>query len=145
VIVTFIADLTHYRVAQGIRANFARSRPTRIQKRPKNTLRSTLQTHPFSMGQPLSPDARRLRTIIISAPLLVVTSCMFRFVYGDVGEKLKAFMLDVLYKRLMLGESQRKLKRDPHVDIEGRVGRELISIHTSRDGPNSGANPTGGK
>ncbi|QPK66919.1 hypothetical protein CNBG_10103 [Cryptococcus deuterogattii R265] len=56
------------------------------------------------MGSPLHPDAKRLRTIIISFPLLVVTSA-------------------ILYRRAYLGEEQRKIPRDI---TDSRVAHERI-------------------
>ncbi|WVR06537.1 hypothetical protein IAU60_003568 [Kwoniella sp. DSM 27419] len=57
---------------------------------------------------PLSADAKRLRTIIVSFPLLVVTTA-------------------ILYRRVTYGEEQRKIPRnvtDPSVGQEriGQVG-----------------------
>ncbi|BGP19260.1 hypothetical protein JCM10213_008221 [Rhodosporidiobolus nylandii] len=46
------------------------------------------------MARKLSPDGRRIRTIIITAPFLVASSIL-------------------LYKRLVLGEEQRHLPRPP--------------------------------
>ncbi|WWC70975.1 uncharacterized protein I206_104928 [Kwoniella pini CBS 10737] len=45
------------------------------------------------MAPPMNADAKRLRTIIVSFPILVVTTA-------------------ILYRRTMLGEEQRKIPRD---------------------------------
>ncbi|TDL27810.1 hypothetical protein BD410DRAFT_781714 [Rickenella mellea] len=45
-------------------------------------------------GQKLSADGRRLRIIIVTLPIVVATSM-------------------VLYRRLVLGEEQRRIPRDP--------------------------------
>ncbi|EIW67727.1 hypothetical protein TREMEDRAFT_33442 [Tremella mesenterica DSM 1558] len=55
---------------------------------------------------PLSPDAKRLRTIIISLPILVVTSA-------------------ILYRRTYLGEEQRKIPRDVSESSQSGQGRIL--------------------
>ncbi|KZT26129.1 hypothetical protein NEOLEDRAFT_1132694 [Neolentinus lepideus HHB14362 ss-1] len=47
------------------------------------------------MGTPLSPQAKRLRTIIVTLPIIGATSL-------------------VLFKRVFLGEEQRKLPREGH-------------------------------
>ncbi|WVN90530.1 uncharacterized protein L203_105766 [Cryptococcus depauperatus CBS 7841] len=57
------------------------------------------------MRSPLNSDAKRLRTIIISFPLLVVTTA-------------------ILYRRTVFGEEQRKIPRDS-VDVQ--AGHEKIA------------------
>lgn len=65
----------------------------------------SLDSHPrHRMGSPLHPDAKRLRTIIIAFPLLVVTSA-------------------ILYRRAYLGEEQRRIPRDV---TDSRVAHERI-------------------
>ncbi|GAA6050369.1 hypothetical protein JCM3770_004004 [Rhodotorula araucariae] len=54
------------------------------------------------MARPLNPDGRRIRTIIITAPFLVASSLL-------------------LYKRLVLGEEQRRLPPRPGVVTPGAV------------------------
>jgi hypothetical protein len=61
-------------------------------------------------GLPL--EARRIRMIIVSAPIMVASCCQLLvffpsfFFYQWVNP-------DVLYKRLVLGEEQRQLPHDP--------------------------------
>ncbi|BGP50859.1 hypothetical protein JCM10450v2_006785 [Rhodotorula kratochvilovae] len=52
------------------------------------------------MARQLNPDGRRIRTIIITAPFLVASSLL-------------------LYKRLVLGEDQRRLPPRPNVVTPG--------------------------
>ncbi|WWD18674.1 hypothetical protein CI109_103128 [Kwoniella shandongensis] len=79
------------------------------------------------MAPPMNPDAKRLRTIIVSFPILVVTSA-------------------ILYRRAYLGEEQRTIPRnvaDPRIDERiGQVGgvpwqvqgkEELHPNQTSKD------------
>ncbi|EPQ50820.1 hypothetical protein GLOTRDRAFT_50038 [Gloeophyllum trabeum ATCC 11539] len=56
---------------------------------------------------PLSPQAKRLRTIIVTLPIMGATAL-------------------ILYKRVFLGEEQRKLPRDGHgriVEIKPQVAK----------------------
>ena len=73
--------------------------------------------------QKLSPDARRVRTIMISLPLIGVTSCAIlissEWPYPDA-----IVFVVVLYKRLVWGEPQRRL---PGPDAQG----PLISMKTT--------------
>ncbi|KAI0251889.1 hypothetical protein BJV78DRAFT_1207531 [Lactifluus subvellereus] len=60
------------------------------------------------MGTKLSPQGQRLRTIILTVPIIAATSV-------------------VLYKRLVLGEPQRKLPRPGERNSDRRIvefGRE---------------------
>ncbi|WWD05098.1 hypothetical protein V865_003170 [Kwoniella europaea PYCC6329] len=56
------------------------------------------------MSKPLNADAKRLRTIIVSFPILVVTTA-------------------ILYRRTMLGEEQRKIPRDT---TDAKIAQERI-------------------
>ncbi|GAA6010899.1 hypothetical protein JCM10207_003980 [Rhodosporidiobolus poonsookiae] len=61
------------------------------------------------MPQKLSPDGRRIRTIIITAPFVVASSIL-------------------LYKRLVLGEEQRHLPRPVRgVSVDGRPMQQPLS------------------
>ncbi|WRT67992.1 uncharacterized protein IL334_004967 [Kwoniella shivajii] len=56
------------------------------------------------MSAPMNPNAKRLRTIIVSFPLLVVTTV-------------------ILYRRTMLGEEQRKIPRNI---TDSRIAQERL-------------------
>ncbi|KAA1474579.1 hypothetical protein DENSPDRAFT_841184 [Dentipellis sp. KUC8613] len=58
---------------------------------------------------PLSPQAQRLRTIMITVPIIAATSL-------------------VLYQRLVQGKPQRTLPR-PEDHVEGRIGDFLPEEH----------------
>ena len=91
---------------------------------------------------PIPADARRIRTIIWSTPLLVVTTCesealeRFRSLL-----KLNAVAIDVLYNRLVLGQERRRVeveaKKHPHT----RLGDDAF-MRAYPETPGSKSNPS---
>ncbi|KAI0292871.1 hypothetical protein BC826DRAFT_1105277 [Russula brevipes] len=65
--------------------------------------------------QKLSPQGQRLRTIIVTVPIMAATSV-------------------VLYKRLVLGEPQRKLPRPGERDTD----RKILEFHTEESSNDRG-------
>ncbi|KAF8607141.1 hypothetical protein BDV93DRAFT_552886 [Ceratobasidium sp. AG-I] len=71
---------------------------------------------------PIPADARRIRTIIWSAPLLVVTTY-------------------VLYNRLVLGQERRRVEVEAHKNPHARLGDDAF-MRTYPETPNSKSNPS---
>ncbi|CAK9784565.1 hypothetical protein CC85DRAFT_283015 [Cutaneotrichosporon oleaginosum] len=61
------------------------------------------------MAPPLSTDAKRLRTVVIAFPVLVVTSA-------------------ILYRRAFMGEEQRRIPRPQEV-LRPEAGQDSILHH----------------
>ncbi|KAH9931538.1 uncharacterized protein B0H18DRAFT_989852 [Fomitopsis serialis] len=100
------------------------------------------------MAPKLSPQARRLRTIIVTVPIMAATSCEctssamhVRSLLADVCPLVTV----VLYKRLVLGEPQRTLPRADAVYPPGsEQDRRIIPLKTVTGKTGTGAGSTGG-
>jgi hypothetical protein len=77
--------------------------------------------------QKLSPQGQRLRTIILTVPIIAATSGLQCFLMLPfLVDSSRAFPPPVvLYKRLVLGEPQRKLPQPGERDAD----RKIIEFH----------------
>jgi len=79
----------------------------------------------FMGRQKLSPQGQRLRTIILTVPIIAATSGSPEISVRFPQTLLTHLSPVVLYKRLVLGEPQRKLPRPGERDAD----RKLIEFH----------------
>ena len=73
--------------------------------------------------QKLSPQGQRLRTIILTVPIIAATSGLQSFLVPPL--EAAHTLTVVLYKRLVLGEPQRKLPRPGERDAD----RKILEFH----------------
>ena len=117
------------------------------------------------MAPKLSPEGRRLQTIIVTVPIIAATSCEYMFclcktrrrghLAGHIrrssrcNRSLPSFssrlIAVVLYKRLVLGEPQRSLPRpDTVYPSQDKEDRRIIPLKTVAGKTEVGAGSTGG-
>ena len=113
------------------------------------------------MAPKLSPEGRRLQTIIVTIPIIAATSCECTSCLGlaQVRCCIAAHRTDwycrtasssssftvVLYKRLVLGEPQRTLpKPDTVYPAKDNEDRRIIPLKTATGKTGVGAGSTGG-
>lgn len=84
--------------------------------------------------QPLHPQAQRLRTIIWSAPLMVGCGCTLNFFPRRRRNSQLQYVPDVLYRRMILGEEQRKFANDtpkPKLGISPKTQQDAQTEQSS--------------
>ncbi|ELU42872.1 hypothetical protein AG1IA_03094 [Rhizoctonia solani AG-1 IA] len=97
----------------------------------------TQATQMIQSNKPLPADARRIRTIIWSGPLLVVTSCEFgKSRCHEVSPLTRRYeLIDVLYNRLVLGKERRTVEVEVQKNPHARLGDNAFMRKYPEDNP----------